>query len=221
MRDFDSIFSIAVDRKGSVDAVEGLLDRPLSLKGLSETRDDRWLSCMAKSIFQAGFSWKVIDAKWQGFENAFFTFDPVRVLHFHDEDMDRLLADKGIVRNGAKIAATIHNARFICDLIDSHGSAGAFFANWPQDDFVGLLAEMRTRGARLGGATGQRVLRSMGKDSFLLSTDVCGRLIAEGVVDKPPTSKRDLAATQAAFNTWQVQSGRSFNEISRVLALSV
>ena len=47
------------------------------------------------------------------------------------------------------------------------------------------------------------------------------RLIAEGVVDKPPTSKKALADVQAAFNTWMQQSGRSLTEISRVLAMSL
>lgn len=58
-------------------------------------------------------------------------------------------------------------------------------------------------------------------DSFILSKDVVGRLIAEGVVDKAPTSKKAMAATQAAFNEWRRQSGRSLKEVSRVLALSI
>jgi 3-methyladenine DNA glycosylase Tag len=80
---------------------------------------------------------------------------------------------------------------------------------------------MKKRGARLGGATGQYFLRFMGVDSFILSRDVTARLIAEGVIDKSPTSKRAMTAVQAAFNQWQEQSGRSLTEISRILAMSV
>ncbi|MEZ5769535.1 MAG: hypothetical protein R3D80_19145 [Paracoccaceae bacterium] len=47
------------------------------------------------------------------------------------------------------------------------------------------------------------------------------RLTAEGVIDGPATSKRALAAIQAAFNTWAAQSGRSLREISRTLAFSI
>lgn len=54
-----------------------------------------------------------------------------------------------------------------------------------------------------------------------MSQNVSARVIAEGLVAKVPTSKRDLAAVQAAFNVWREQSGRSLTEISRVLALSV
>ena len=56
--------------------------------------------------------------------------------------------------------------------------------------------------------------------SFILSRDVTARLIAEGVIDKPATSKTALKSVQAAFNTWMEQSGRSLTEISRVLAMS-
>lgn len=61
----------------------------------------------------------------------------------------------------------------------------------------------------------------MGRDCFILSLDVVARLVAEGVVDKTPTSKRDLAAAQDAFNVWSMQSGRCLTQISQTLAFSV
>jgi len=221
MRTFDEIFAIAAERKGGPDALEALLPKALPAAELAAIPDARWLSMMAKCLFQAGFHWKVIEAKWPGFETAFEGFDPSRVSFYGDEEIDRLVSDKGIVRNGAKIMAVVENARLLADLATEHGSAAKFFADWPADDFIGLMDVLAKRGSRLGGATGQRALRWMGKESFILSQDVCARLIAEGVVAKAPTSKRDLAAVQAAFNTWREQSGRSLTEISRVLSMSV
>lgn len=221
MRDFSELYAIAADRKGGADALEALLITPLARDALSATADNRWLSAMAKCLFQAGFNWKVIVAKWPGTEEAFDGFDPGRVASYHDDDMDRLLSDVRIVRNGAKVAAVIENAHFIQALVAEHGNAGAFFANWPNETFVDLLAVLSKQGARLGGATGQRMLRMMGRDSFVLSPDVVARLVAEGVVDKPPNSKRDLAATQEAFNRWSSQSGRGLTQISQILAFSV
>jgi hypothetical protein len=61
----------------------------------------------------------------------------------------------------------------------------------------------------------------MGVDGFMLSPDVVARLIAEGVVTRVPTARRDMAAVQDAFNTWAAQSGRSVTEISQVLAASI
>ncbi|MEO0358768.1 MAG: 3-methyladenine DNA glycosylase, partial [Pseudomonadota bacterium] len=101
------------------------------------------------------------------------------------------------------------------------GSAAKVIADWPSVDFIGLIAHLKKHGNRLGGNTGTYALRFLGKDSFILSQDVTTRLIAEGVVDKSPTSKKAQTAVQAAFNTWMEQSGRGLTEISRVLAMSV
>lgn len=60
--------------------------------------------------FQSGLSWLVILRKREGFRRAFAGFDAARVAAFDDADVARLLADPGIVRNRAKITATIRNA---------------------------------------------------------------------------------------------------------------
>ncbi|MDR5652192.1 hypothetical protein [Ruixingdingia sedimenti] len=65
------------------------------------------------------------------------------------------------------------------------------------------------------------MLRSMGKESYLLSHDVVARLVAEGVIDGPPNSKRAQAAVQAAFTRRRADSGQSLTTISRVLAQSI
>ncbi|WP_118135754.1 DNA-3-methyladenine glycosylase I [Oceanicella sp. SM1341] len=221
MRSFDEIHAIAAARKGGAEALERMLPQPVAVEALRATTDDRWLSTMARCLFQAGFNWQVIEARWPGFEAAFGGFDPARVAMYHDAEMDRLLADSRIVRNGAKLAAVTANAGFLRAIAQEHGSMGAFVAGWPVSDHAGLLRLLSQRGARLGGVTGQRVLREMGRDGYLLSADVSARLVAEGVVAKPPSSQRDMAAVQAAFNAWGAQSGRSLAQISRVLAFSI
>ncbi|QRY39504.1 DNA-3-methyladenine glycosylase I [Microbacterium hominis] len=66
--------------------------------------------------FQAGLSWITILRKRPGFREAFAGFDPEVVAGFDDGDVDRLMADAGIVRNRAKILATIGNARLVRDM---------------------------------------------------------------------------------------------------------
>ena len=221
MRTFDELFEISADRKGGPDALNGLLEPPLSELELSSVPDDRWLSGMAKSVFQAGFNWKVVENMWPGFEEAFDGFDIGRCSMLHDEDFERLVANKKIVRHGTKIRSVHENALFIRELAVEHGSAARVFAQWPSDDFIGLLEMLKKRGSRLGGSTGQYFLRRIGKDSFILSRDVVARLIAEGIVEKSPTSKGAMRKVQDAFNTWMEQSNRSLQEISRVLAMSI
>ena len=220
MRKFSEIHAIAADRKGGEAALEALLDKPASRAKLAAVPDHRWLSCMAKCVFQAGFNWRVVDNMWPGFELAFEGFDIGHCAMLHDDDFARLVSDKRIVRHGTKIRSVQQNAVFITDLAREYGSAGKAFANWPSNDYVSLFALLKKRGSRLGGNTGPYFLRFMGVDGFILSRDVVARLIAEGVIDTTPTSKKAMAAVQDAFNTWQAESGRPLTDISRILAMS-
>ena len=77
-------------------------------------------------INQAGLSWQTILAKRPAFRAAFADFAVDRVAEFGPAEVERLLADPGIVRNRLKIAAAVDNARRIRELRGSHGS----FAEW-------------------------------------------------------------------------------------------
>lgn len=221
MRSFEEIWKIAADRKGGNAAVEAALQYPKTRDEIAATPDDRFLATMTRCIFQSGFNWKVVEAMWPGFEAAFDGFDIGRSAMLHDEDFERLVSDTRIVRHGQKIRSVQQNAVLLSDLAREHGSAARFFADWPTDNYMGLLDILKKRGSRLGGNTGQYFLRFAGIDSFILSQSVVNRLIAEGVVDKAPSSAKEKAAVQAAFNTWRTQSGRSLTEISRVLGISI
>ena len=220
MRTFNDIYQISAERKGGADALEEMLTKPLPPEELAAIPEDRWLATITRCIFQAGFSWKVIESKWEGFEAAFDGFDVGRCAFMDDEKFDALVADTRIVRNPIKIATVRENASFLMELREE-GGAGKVLGGWPSTDYVGLLELLKKRGSHLGGNSAQYAMRFMGRDSFILSRDVTARLIAEGVVDKPPKSKTAMRAVQAAFNTWMEQSGRSLTEISRVLAMSV
>ncbi len=221
MNRFDEIYGIAAGRQGGKEALDAKLGDPKTRQQLAAIPDDRWLSCMTKCIFQAGFNWKVVDSMWPGFEAAFQGFDLDHCTFLHDEDFDRLVSDKRIVRHGTKIRSVQQNAVFLGELAQDHNSAAEVFAHWPPDDYVGLLATLKKRGSRLGGNTGQYFLRFMGVDGFILSRDVVARLMVEEIIDKAPTSQKAMKAVQDAFNTWQDQTGLSLTQISRVLAMSI
>ena len=221
MRTYDEILAIAVERKGSVDAVLGGLEPPKSAEDLAATPDDRWLSRMARGIFQAGISWTVVDNKWPGIEEAFHGFDVGRVAMMSEDWFDELISDTRIVRSPPKVRAIQENAYFIQQVAAEHGSFGRKVGDWPETDFIGLMTWLQKNGSRLGGGTGGYLLRFMGKDGFILSKDVVARLIAEGVIDKAPTSQKAKTAVQEAFNTWKAQSGQPLSAISRVLAQSI
>lgn len=222
MRHFDKIVLLAVKRCGS-DALKRSLDetRPLSPSDIAATPDNRILAAMTRCVFRAGFSSAVIDGKWAAFEDAFDGFDPARCARISERRYDDLLRNEDIVRNGAKIRSVIENAQFVEGCAQEHGSAARFFAQWPNDDYVSLLDLLKKRASRLGGETGMRFLRAVGKPAFIPTPDVIKALIREGVLAKAPSGKGDFQAIQKAFNRWGEQSGLDLTSMSRMLAFSV
>jgi len=79
--------------------------------------------------FQSGLSWLTILRKREAFRAGFAGFDFNTVAEFGDADIERLLADKGIVRHRGKIVSTINNARRAIELKQEFGSLDAFFWN--------------------------------------------------------------------------------------------
>jgi DNA-3-methyladenine glycosylase I len=75
---------------------------------------------------QAGLSWLTILRKREGYRAAFAGFVPERVAAFDDRDVQRLLADPGIVRNRRKVEAAITNARAFLDVQQEFGSFDAY-----------------------------------------------------------------------------------------------
>jgi Methyladenine glycosylase len=79
-----------------------------------------YLEVMTKAVFQSGMSWRVIEAKWDGFRDAFKGFDAKKVARFTPDDVERLAQDTRIVRNRRKIEATIDNAVELVALDKEH-----------------------------------------------------------------------------------------------------
>lgn len=222
MKKFDVYYQRALERKGGARELKALLPNDLKTnKELIAITDDRYLAEMTKAVFKAGFVWRVIDSKWSGFEEAFWQFNIERCAWMSPDDVDALISDVRIIRNHQKIVTVLSNAAMILELRESHGSFGQFIADWPSDDYIGLLAFLNKNGNRLGPRTCQYFLRSMGRDGFILGTDGVAALIDAGVIDKYPSSKRDMKAVQDAYNEWQQQSGLNLAQISKVLAFSV
>ena len=219
---FKSIQARAARRKGGEKALAALLPKPRDNKALTKLTDDRVLAEMARRVFCAGFVWSVIDKKWPGFEEAFLGFNPKRVLFQPAEFWEKLTQDTRIVRNPTSIRSVRDNAKFVTDIAAEHGSFGKFLAAWPADDQIGLLEVFAKRGSRLGGFSGQYLLRFLGRDSFILTGDLMMCLRDAGVpISEKGTSKKDQKLAQAQINAWANESGLPLTHISRICALSI
>ena len=124
---------------------------------------------LSLEAFQSGLSWRTILAKRDAFRAAFADFDPDAVARFDDADVERLLADEKIVRNRAKIEATLANARATVTLRDAGETLDAVIrahapvaqnapATWADvpatmPETVSLARELKRRGFRFVGPT--------------------------------------------------------------------
>ncbi len=132
--------------------------------------------------FQSGLSWLTILRKREAFRGAFAGFDADTVAAFGSDDLDRLLADTGIVRNRAKIAAAVTNARATVALRDAEG-LDAFVWSFAPDPTPPAPASLRDVPATTpGSAALAKALKARGF-VFVGPTTAYATMQACGLVD--------------------------------------
>jgi DNA-3-methyladenine glycosylase I len=102
--------------------------------GFGVTDDTRLFEKLCLEGFQSGLSWLTILRKRENFRAGFAGFDLETVAGFGERDVERLLADAGIVRHQGKIRSTINNAGRAIDMVEQYGSIAEFF--WPHATFT-------------------------------------------------------------------------------------
>jgi 3-methyladenine DNA glycosylase Tag len=228
---FKSLYQRAADRKGGKSALElllgkrilgkKLLDDNAAEQSIAQLTDDRVLAAFTKQIFKSGFVWRVVENKWPDFEEHFFNFNIEKMLMMPEEMLERKAADPKIIRNYNKVKTIKANAQMIFDVtLDKNISFAQFIHDWPSEDIIGLWTYLKKHGQRLGGNTGPYALRLLGKDTFILSSDVEAYLRAQQVIDGGLQSKKSLTAIQAYFNKMQNESGYSLTQLSRLIAFA-
>jgi DNA-3-methyladenine glycosylase I len=98
--------------------------------GLHTADDVRHFEFLVLEGAQAGLNWLSILKKRDGYRKAYRGFDPARVARFTERDVERLLADPGIVRNRLKIRSSINNARHFLEVQKELGSFDAYLLSW-------------------------------------------------------------------------------------------
>ncbi len=217
---FAPIIEAARTRLG-VAALEARLPQPRSPAELRSTSDDRYLSQMELRIFRAGLKHSLVDAKWPAFEEVFAAFEPRRVRAMSDEVLEALLGDRRLIRHWGKLKSVRDNAAAMLEVAEEHGSFGAWLADWPGTDIVGLWEALAKHFSQMGGNSGPTFLRMVGKDTFILTYAVTAALKHWGAVDATPKNRKDRAAVQSCFNAWAAEIGRPLSQLSLILAASI
>ena len=117
---------------------------------------------LTRAIFQAGISWRVVSAKWDGIRDAFGGFDPDKIASLQPDDIARIETDARVIRNRAKIEATVQNAQEFAAVLGVYGSVRGYLASFP--DARSAAGDLHRRFRFLGDAGVWRLLTSAARD---------------------------------------------------------
>lgn len=106
------------------------------------------LEIITRAVFQAGVSWAQIAKSWDAYRTAFAAFDPAAVAAYGALDVERVLAQPGVLRVPRKVHATIGNARALLEIDGAFGDFHAYVASF--GEYAALAKDMKKRFAFLG-----------------------------------------------------------------------
>jgi predicted dinucleotide-binding enzyme/3-methyladenine DNA glycosylase Tag len=121
-----------------------------------------FLEHLTRSVFEAGINRRVVEGKWDGIRGAFHGFDPAQVAAMSPDEISAVENDSRVIRNKAKIRATVENAREVLVIVDEYGSIRGYLASFP--DAAAAGADMRRRFKFLGDTGVWRLLTSASRD---------------------------------------------------------
>jgi len=127
--------------------------------------DNAYFENMTRCVFQAGLTWKLIADRWPHFKKAFKDFDIETVAEFDEEDIEGLLSDSSILRNRAKIEATLFNAIEFVKIKEEFESFSNFMDNLDKsENYKYVKKELTKRFSRMGPKSAMVFLYSIGED---------------------------------------------------------
>jgi DNA-3-methyladenine glycosylase I len=148
--------------------------------GFPVSDDARLFEKLSLEGFQSGLSWRTILAKRENFREAFHGFDFERIARYTARDVERLLANAGIVRHRGKIEAVINNARRAGELVEREGSLAAFL--WRYEPDAAALGAPQTASTSAASIALSKALKKQGW-AFVGPTTVYSFMQAMGLIN--------------------------------------
>lgn len=126
--------------------------------------DDAYFENLCRVLFQTGLNWRVVEKKWPTTKPAFCNFNIDKIADFNSDDVNRLLNDKGIIRNKYKIHAIIENAKRFQQIAKQYGSFRAFLDSQDKsNNYSKVVQGLADTFERIGPITAALFLYSVGE----------------------------------------------------------
>lgn len=127
--------------------------------------DGAYFENLCRVLFQTGLNWAVVEKKWPTIKVALCGFDVDRVAAFTEEDVQRLLNDRGIIRNPYKLHAIVENAKQFRQIRSRFGSFQAYLDSFDKSgNYAEVVAALSECFWRIGPITAALFLYSVGEN---------------------------------------------------------
>jgi DNA-3-methyladenine glycosylase I len=134
-------------------------------RGQRPESDDAYFENLCRVLFQTGLNWAVVEKKWRTIKPAFCDFDVDRIAAFTDADTERLLEDRGIIRNPYKLHAILENAKQFQQIRRNYGSFQAYIDCFDKsNNYAQVIKALSDRFDRIGLTTAALFLFSVGEN---------------------------------------------------------
>jgi 3-methyladenine DNA glycosylase len=134
-------------------------------RGTRPRSDREYFENLCRILFQTGLNWAVVEKKWPTIRPAFCNFDIDRIAVFTDADVERLLNDRGIIRNQYKLHAIIENARQFQRIRRRYGSFQAYLDSFDKsENYAQVVKALSECFMRIGPITAALFLISVGEN---------------------------------------------------------
>jgi DNA-3-methyladenine glycosylase I len=134
-------------------------------RGKCPTSDGAYFENLCRVLFQTGLNWAVVEKKCPTIKPAFCSFDIDRIAAFTDADVQRLLNDRGIIRNKYKLHAIIENAKQFQQIRQQFGGFQAYLDSFDKsNNYTEVVKALSDRFERIGSTTAALFLISVGEN---------------------------------------------------------
>ncbi len=127
--------------------------------------DDAYFENLCRILFQTGLNWAIVDKKWQNIKAALCNFNVDAIAAFTEDDINRLLTDRGIIRNTYKLHAIIENAKKFQQIRAECGSFQAYLDSFDKsNNYAQVVEALADTFERIGPTTAELFLYTVGEN---------------------------------------------------------
>ena len=99
------------------------------------SKEREYFEILSKAVFNAGFSYQVVNRKWEGTKEIFHEFDPKIVSNWNIDDISYALESPKIIRNSKKVKAIVSNAKVFLEILEVHGSFDNYLKSFREKSY--------------------------------------------------------------------------------------